>query len=47
MKCLSICNGQAFFTDKEGNQQPLDKITKDDILFLIDAITDPEREKRV
>ena len=32
------------FTDKEGNQQPLDKITKDDILFLIDAITDPERE---
>lgn len=44
MKCLSVCNGQAFFTDKEGNQQPLDKITKDDILFLIDAITDPERE---
>lgn len=42
MKCLKICNGQAYLCVSENCCKPLDKISKDDLIQVIDAITDPD-----
>lgn len=42
MKCLKIYKGQAYLCLPDGCDKPLDKITKDDLIRVIDAITDPE-----
>lgn len=35
MKCLKIENGKGFFAQSNGKMQPIDKMTKDDILYLL------------
>lgn len=44
MKCLKICNGQAYLCSSKDCVKPLDKITKDDLIQMIDIITDPDVE---
>lgn len=40
MKCLKIENGKGFFLDRDNNYQEIDKMGKDDILYLLDVATD-------
>lgn len=40
MKCLKIENGRGHYLDKEGNYLEIDKMGKDDILFLLNFATD-------
>ena len=42
MRCLKIENGKGFFVDKEGDYQEIDKMGKDDILYLLDIATDED-----
>ena len=44
MKCLKIENGRGFFAQPNGEMQPIDKMTKDDILYLLSVATNPEGE---
>ncbi len=44
MKCLKIENGRGFFAHSNGEMQPIDKMTKDDILYLLSVATNPEGE---
>lgn len=44
MKCLKIENGRGFFAQSSGEMQPIDKMTKDDILYLLSVATNPEGE---
>ena len=40
MKCLKIENGRGHYLDKERNYLEIDKMGKDDILFLLNIATD-------
>lgn len=40
MKCLKIENGRGQYLDKEGCYQEIDKMGKDDILYLLNICTD-------
>lgn len=40
MKCLKIDNGKGYFLDKDSNYKEIDKMGKDDILYLLDVATD-------
>ena len=42
MKCLKIESGRGFFLKKDGEMESIDKITKDDILNLLNIATSPE-----
>ena len=42
MKCLKIENGKAFFLQKKGNMELVDRMTKDDVLFLLSIATSSE-----
>ena len=42
MKYLIVKNGRAFFKDGEENDKGIDCITKDDILFLLKQVTNPD-----
>ena len=44
MKCLKIENGKGFFAQSNGKMQPIDKMTKDDILYLLSVATNSESE---
>ena len=44
MKLLKIENDQGQFLDKAGNFQPIDRITKDDLLLLADLTIKKEAE---
>ena len=44
MKCLTIENGKGFFAQSNGQMQPIDKMTKDDILYLLSVATNSESE---
>ena len=44
MKCLKIKNGKGYFLDKDGNYQEIDKMGKDDILYLLDVATNEDSE---
>lgn len=39
MKCLKIKSGQGYFSDINGKDIAIDKISKDDILRFVDIIT--------
>ena len=42
MKCLKVENGRGFFLNKDGEMDSIDKITKDDILNLLNIATSPD-----
>lgn len=42
MKYLIVKNGRAFFKDVEENEKGIDCIGKDDILFLLRQVTNPD-----
>ena len=42
MKCLKIENGRGFFAQSSGEMQPIDKMTKDDILYLLSFSEEPK-----
>lgn len=42
MKCLEIKNGKGYFCDSTGNMVELDKMKKDDLLYLLDIATNVE-----
>lgn len=42
MKCLKIYKGKGYFINKNKEEIELDKITTEDILWMIDQITDPK-----
>lgn len=44
MKCLKIENGKGYFLDKDSNYQEIDKMGKDDILYLLDVATNEKLE---
>ncbi len=44
MKCLKIDKGRGFFRSKEGNYVDIDKMGKDDILFLLDIAVDESKK---
>ncbi len=44
MKCLRIKNGIVQFRNDEGKYVEVDQIGKDDILYLLDVITDEDQE---
>ena len=39
MKCLEIKNGKGYFLNEDGEMVELDKIKKDDLLYLLDIET--------
>ena len=39
MKCLEINNGKGYFLHKSGEMIPLDKIKKEDLMYLLDIAT--------
>lgn len=39
MKCLKIENGKGFFLHKNGDMEQVDKMTKDDVLYLLNVAT--------
>lgn len=43
MKCLEISNGKAWFLNSSGSMTQIDKITKEDILFLLDIAVDSSK----
>lgn len=42
MKLLKIDNNQGFFRGNDGNDVPIDQISKDDLLRLVDLVLDEE-----
>ncbi len=42
MKCLEIKNSKGYFLNSDGDMIELDKIKKDDLLYLLDIATNPE-----
>lgn len=44
MKCLEIKNGKGYFLQSDGNMVELDKMKKDDLLYLLDIATNIEKE---
>ena len=39
MKCLEIKNGKGYFLNADGEMVELDKMKKDDLLYLLDILT--------
>jgi len=39
MKCLEIKNGKGYFLNADGDMVELDKMKKDDLLYLLDIAT--------
>ena len=39
MKCLEIENGRGFYLSNDGSMKPVDKMTKDDVLYLLNIAT--------
>ena len=39
MKCLEIKNGKGYFLNADGEMVELDKMKKDDLLYLLDIAT--------
>ena len=44
MKCLIIENGKGFFSIDGDTKTPLDQVTKEDLLFLLNTIIESEVE---
>ena len=44
MKLLKIDNSLGYFLDRSGEYQPIDRITKEDLLSLVDSILNEEVE---
>lgn len=42
MKCLEINNGKGYFRSSDGTFKELDKIKKDDLLYLLDIATNSQ-----
>lgn len=42
MKCLEIKGGKGYFLNEEGNMVELDKMKKDDLLYLLNVLTNTE-----
>ncbi len=42
MKCLKIDKGQGFFLNKDGKYEAVDKMGKEDILYLLDRAINEE-----
>lgn len=42
MKCLKIEDGKCFFLCSNGEMVQVDKMTKDDVLYLLNIATSPE-----
>ena len=42
MKCLEIKNGKGYFLNVDGEMVELDKMKKDDLLYLLDIATNIE-----
>lgn len=42
MKCLKIDNGRGYFLRSNGQMETVDKMTKDDVLFLLNFATSSE-----
>lgn len=43
MKCLEIRNGKGFFFNKDGEMVELDKMKKDDLMYLLNIATDTDK----
>lgn len=43
MKCLEVSNGKGYFLNLQGEMQEIDKISKEDILRLLDIATDKDK----
>lgn len=43
MKCLEIRNGKGFFLNKDGEMVELDKMKKDDLMYLLNIATDTDK----
>lgn len=43
MKCLEINKGKGYYLNSKGDMNEIDKITKEDILRLLDIATDKEQ----
>lgn len=44
MKCLEIKGGKGFFLNKSGEMLPLDKMKKEDLLYLLDVATSDDQD---
>lgn len=44
MKCLEIKKGKGYFLNVDGKMVELDKMKKDDLLYLLDIATDSEKD---
>lgn len=42
MRCLEIRAGKAYFLHADGSMKEIDRITKDDILYLLDIASSPD-----
>lgn len=44
MKCLEVSKGRGYFLNSKGSMEEIHKITKEDILRLLDIATDKEKD---
>lgn len=44
MKCLKIENGKGYFLRSNGDMEQVDRMTKDDVLYLLNIATSSEEQ---